>query len=127
MRKASIDEIDEPVLQLGTARLDGQTFRMDGYVNLQGGRLLYEKPRRHSSSVRPSAGWAAFTLAMQIDYAVEYEIDDVAGVGVLIVESIEVEPDRIVLHGTVPCTVLVRTSTPSHAEFCLPGLSASVS
>ena len=117
MRQASIDDLDDPVLDVSTARLDHQTFRMDGSVRLQDGLLLYERSPRHPPAWRLRSGWADFEVSLRIDHAIGFDIDDRAQVGALIVEAVEVKPHRVVLHGTIPCTISVDTSAPSQVMF----------
>ncbi|WP_435744016.1 hypothetical protein [Microbacterium sp. PMB16] len=111
--EVSIDEIDDPSLDLATARLVEERLVIDGYVDLWHG-LLLSGVSVHGGTSRPRfRGWRRYPLRFEADGVRDYSIQDEAGLEELIIESIEQLPGAILVRGVIPATLRVLVRSPA--------------
>lgn len=114
MEEVSIDDIDEPVLSLETAKVENARLTIHGYVDLQGGRLLYEEgstARGLLDFLRPSS-WVRVPLQLEVDRVDSFLVDNVEGLATLTIESILRRPGRLDIVGIFPGSITVLARFP---------------
>ncbi|WP_139230968.1 hypothetical protein [Microbacterium sp. cf046] len=119
-REGDVDEIDDAEFSLESAQLTAGRFvihrRLDWRQSLalmdpdvpHGWRWTREVRHRYRGQIRD----VRTPVCLTIDGATEFGVDDEAGTGVLILESIERRPEGITIVGVIPCQIHIRAPAP---------------
>jgi hypothetical protein len=97
----SLKDLDDATFDIAYARI------VDGGVTLQG---FVEEPV-------PGWGFARLPVSLHVPGALELDVNDEAGTGTLVLESIALELTGVLLEGVIPCRVKIATSGPSDVTF----------
>ncbi|MFD7868894.1 hypothetical protein ACFV3I_00235 [Microbacterium sp. NPDC059771] len=104
MEIITLDDVDDPVLDLRTARISAGVFEVTGWVDLQGGRLLYEA-RKTGGRKFPSfrgASWERFPFTVTITGATDFHVHDPEGLGTIVLDRVTQRPGSVILRGVIP-------------------------
>lgn len=109
MIEVSMDEIDDPVFDLTHVAFERGLFSLEGYVDLSRGKLLSGRRIAALPEGAKKPAWVRHRLLFRASGVTSFEIEDEAGLGELILESIVAQPGIILLTGVVPCTIKLHT------------------
>lgn len=115
VKTITLDDVDDPVLDLRTARIDADVFEVSGWVDLQGGRLLYEA-RKTGGRKFPSfrgARWERFPFTVTITGATDFHVHDPERLGTIVLDSVTQRSDSVILRGVIPGEIHIATADPS--------------
>ncbi|MHC9046104.1 hypothetical protein ACYX8G_16085 [Microbacterium saperdae] len=110
MIEVSLNEIDDPVFDLTQLAFQDGMFSLAGFVDLSEGRLLSGRRVVGTRENENRIGWIRHRLLFRAAGVESFEVDDKAGLGEIILDSIEARPGAIVLTGVIPCRIELRTA-----------------
>lgn len=114
--EVDFDQIDDPVFDTGSARVQGRTFILDGVVSLQGGRVMSDRRPKTAMSWFARLAWREHRVEARIENVINFRVDDEAGTGQLILEHIEHRDYEMLLSGVIPCLIRVALDSPSRLQ-----------
>lgn len=100
----TLDDVDDPVLDLRTARISVGVFEVTGWVDLQGGRLLYEAREaadRRVAWLRKDP-WERVPFTVTITGAADFHVHDPERLGTIVLDSVTQRSDSVILRGVIP-------------------------
>jgi len=132
-RRYSFEFIDDPELDISTARILDENFIIDGKIDrgqacglysveFGGGPLARRKARRRFMK---STAELPVPIRLVVPCAHDFEIRDRAQIGITIPERFEYKRDRVEIIGLMECDITVWVRSSSAAYFELGQLEAS--
>lgn len=117
----TLDDVDDPVLDLRTSRLSVSVFEVDGWVDLQGGRLLYEArdaAHRRVAWLRKDP-WERVPFTVTITGAADFHVHDPERLGTIVLDSVTQRSDSVILRGVIPGEIHIARTESSAPVFTI--------
>ncbi len=132
-RKFSFDYIDDPELDISTARILNQKFIVDGTIDwaqaysldsVEVGGRAPESRRKRRRREAPTA--LSVPIRLVIPFAHSFDVRDRAKIGIIVPERFEYESDRVEIVGLMECDLTVWVTSSPDPYFELGPLGSGI-
>ncbi|MEV7766518.1 hypothetical protein [Microbacterium sp. NPDC086615] len=132
-RKFSFDYIDDPELEILTARIVNQKFIIDGKIDwaqaysldlFQVGGRAPERRRKRRPREAPTE--LSVPIRLVVPFAQSFDVQDRAKIGIIVPERFEYETDRVEIVGLMECDITVWVTSSPDPYFELGPLESGI-